>query len=57
MITWEASGTRVLADDVLTGEIPIREAINEILDKDEIDEVKARCENWIIENSKNEIER
>lgn len=56
-VGWEACGTRVLADDILTGEISIKEAIKEILDKDEIDEVKNRCEKWIKETLKIERER
>ena len=56
-IAWESCGARVLADDILTGEISIKEAIKEILDKDEIDEVKNKCENWIKESSKIERER
>ena len=56
-VGWEACGTRGLADDILSGEISIKEAIKEILDKDEIDEVKARCEKWIKETSKIERER
>lgn len=56
-VGWEACGIRVLADDILAGEISIKEAIKEILDKDEIDEVKNRCENWIKETSKIERER
>ena len=43
--------------NILAGEISIKEAIKEILDKDGIDEVKNRCKNWIKETSKIERER
>ncbi len=48
-VGWEACGVRVLADDILSGQISIKEAIRDILSKDEINEVKQRCENWIRE--------
>ena len=56
-IGWEACALRVLADDILAGEISIKEAIKDILDPDEIQEAKARCEEWIKESQKDETER
>ncbi len=45
----EAGGTRALADDILSGQISIEEAIKDILKRDEIKEAKKRCEDWIKE--------
>ena len=58
-IGWEAAGTRVLADEILSGQISIEMAIRDFLDLDEIKEAKKRCEDWIKEKelSKNEAER
>lgn len=53
----ESCGTRVLADDVISGEISIEEAIKEILTQEEIKEAKIRCQNYIIEKQKDEEER
>lgn len=55
----EACGTRVLADEVLLGQISIEEAIKDILKRDEIKEAKTRCEDWIKEKYllENETER
>lgn len=48
-------GTRVLADEILYGQIPIEEAIWEILSSEERKEAKSRCKKWIEE--RNEIEK
>lgn len=56
-IGWEACAVRVLADDILSGQISVKEAIQEILDPDEIQEAKVKCEEWIKESQKDEIER
>lgn len=58
-VGWEACATRVLADDIVSGQISIEEAIKDILDPDEVEEAKKRCENWIEEKelSKYETER
>ena len=53
---WTACGTRVLADDILEGIMPIEEAV-EVLTSDERREAKARCQNWLDENAKNDIEK
>lgn len=42
-----SAGTYVLADDVLSGEISLKEAIESVLSKDEVDLVKSRCEEWL----------
>lgn len=54
-IGWTACGTRVLADDILDGTMSLEEAV-EVLTSEERREAKARCQNWLKENSKNEIE-
>ena len=51
-----ASGTRVLADDILRGIMSLEEAV-EVLDSDERREAKARCQNWLNEKMKNDIEK
>lgn len=48
-------GTRVLADEILYGQIPIEEAIWEILSPEERKKAKSRCQNWL--NDRNEIEK
>jgi len=53
----ESCGTRVLADDIISGNISIKEAISEILTQDEIREAKTRCLNYIAEKQKSEKER
>ena len=53
----ESCGTRVLADDVISGEISIQEAIKEILTGEKIKEAKIRCQNYINEKQKNKEER
>lgn len=53
---WTACGTRVLADDILDGIMPIEEAV-EVLTPDERREAKARCQNWLDEKAKNDIEK
>ena len=45
----ESCGTRALADEVLYGEISIKEAIREILTQEERKEAKARCQKWLDE--------
>lgn len=56
-VGWESCGTRVLADDIISGEISIEEAIKEILTQDEIKEAKSRCQNYIEKKQKDELER
>ena len=51
-----ACGTRVLADDILDGIMPLEEAV-EVLTLEERKEAKARCKNWLDEKSKNDIEK
>lgn len=53
---WTACGTRVLADDIFEGIMPIEEAI-EVLTSEERREAKARCQNWLDEKDKNDIEK
>lgn len=53
----ESCGTRVLADDVISGEITIEEAIKEILTQEEVKEAKARCLEYVAEKQKDEVER
>lgn len=55
-VGWTACGTRVLADDVLEGTMPLEEAV-EILTVDERKEAKDRCQNWLDEKQKNDIEK
>ena len=45
----ESCGTRVLADEVLYGEISIEEAVREVLTADERKEAKYRCRKWLDE--------
>ena len=45
----ESAGAYVLADDVLSGEISPKEAIIEVLSKDEVDLARRRCEEWLNE--------
>ena len=53
---WTACGTRVLADDIFEGIMPIEEAI-EVLTSEERREAKARCQNWLNEKQKYDIEK
>ena len=53
---WTACGTRVLADDILDGIMSLEEAV-EVLTLEERREAKARCQKWLDEKSKNEIEK
>lgn len=46
-IGWQSSGTRVIADEIMIGQISVKEAIQEILAPDEIDIVKNRCIEYI----------
>lgn len=45
-VGWTACGTRVLADDVLEGIIPLEEAVD-ILTPYERRKAKTRCKNWL----------
>ena len=47
-----ASGTRVLADDILEGIISLEEAV-EVLTREERIEAKARCQKWLNKNVQN----
>ena len=53
---WTACGTRVLADDILEGIMSLEEAV-EVLTPEERREAKARCQKWLDEKNKNEIEK
>ena len=53
---WTACGTRVLADDILEGIMSLEEAV-EVLTREERIEAKARCQKWLDEKNKNEIEK
>lgn len=53
---WTACGTRVLADDILEGTMSLEEAV-EVLSLEERREAKARCQNWLEEKYKNDIEK
>ena len=53
---WTACGTRVLADDILEGTMSLEEAV-EVLTLEERRKSKARCQKWLDEKSKNEIEK
>ena len=53
---WTACGTRVLADDILEGIMSLEEAV-EVLSLEERREAKTRCQNWLNEKSKNDIEK
>ncbi len=55
-IGWQSCGIRVLADDVIRGIIPIKEAI-EILTPYEKKETKRKCQEWLKERNKKQIER
>ena len=55
-IGWTACGTRVLADDILDGTMSLEEAV-EVLSSEERREAKARCQKWLDEKNKNEIEK
>ena len=50
-----SAGIYVLADDVLSGEISIREALEDVLNPFEKKLAKSRCEEWL--NKHNETER
>ena len=52
---WTACGTRVLADDILDGIMSLEEAV-EVLTSEERIEAKTRCQNWLDEKEKNEME-
>ena len=54
-VGWTACGTRVLADDILEGIMSLEEAV-EVLTSDERREAKVRCQTWLDEKSKNDIE-
>lgn len=51
-VGWTACGTRVLADDVLEGIIPLEEAVD-ILTPYERRKAKTRCKNWLDEKEIN----
>ena len=51
-----ACGTRVLADDILDGIIPLEEAV-EVLTLEEREEAKARCQKWLNERNNDDIEK
>lgn len=53
---WTACGTRVLADDILDGIMSLEDAV-EVLTTYERKEAKARCQNWLDEKAKNDIEK
>ena len=53
---WTACGTRVLADDILDGTMSLEEAV-EVLTSEEKREAKARCQKWLDEKNKNDIEK
>lgn len=53
---WTACGTRVLADDILDGIMSLEEAV-EVLTSEERREAKTRCQNWLDEKNKNDIEK
>lgn len=55
-VGWTACGTRVLADDVLDGIMTIEEAVD-TLTPAERREAKARCQKWLDEKSKYNIEK
>lgn len=52
-----SAGTRIIADEISEGTISVEEAIMEILTKEEREESKNRCIEWIKENQKNKIEK
>lgn len=53
---WTACGTRVLADDILEGIMSLEEAV-EVLTSDERREAKVRCQKYLEEKAKNDIEK
>ena len=53
---WTACGTRVLADDILEGTMSLEEAV-EVLTLEERRGAKARCQKWLEEKSKKDIEK
>lgn len=53
---WTACGTRVLADDILEGIMSLEEAV-EVLTSEERSEARARCQKWLEEKIKNDIEK
>jgi len=53
---WTACGTRVLADEILEGTMSLEEAV-EILSLEERREAKARCQKWLDEKCKDDIEK
>lgn len=53
---WTACGTRVLADDILEGIMSLEEAV-EVLSSEERREAKTRCQKWLDEKSKEDIEK
>ena len=55
-VGWTACGTRVLADDILDGIMSLEEAV-EVLTSEERREAKTRCQNWLDEKNKNDIEK
>ena len=55
-IGWTACGTRVLADDILEGTMSLEEAV-EVITSEERREAKARCQKWLEEKSKKDIEK
>lgn len=55
-VGWTACGTRVLADDVLDGIMSLEEAV-EVLTSDERREAKARCQKYLEEKDRNDIEK
>ena len=55
-VGWTACGTRVLADDILEGIMSLEEAV-EVLSLEERKEAKARCQKWLEEKTKNDIEK
>ena len=55
-VGWTACGTRVLADEILEGIMSLEEAV-EVLSLEERREAKTRCQNWLNEKSKNDIEK
>ena len=50
-----SAGTYCLADDVMCGQISIKEVLDEILTEEEKKLVKTRCMEWL--NKENEIDR
>ena len=55
-VGWTACGTRVLADEILEGIMSLEEAV-EVLSLEERREAKTRCQNWLDEKNKNDIEK